>query len=69
MSIPPGLEEPSYVCYQFKLIISFCKLLTQHNRIVKEDIIEKAKEKSEIYPLNLKTMRLKQQTRERHYFS
>lgn len=47
----------------------FYKLLTLQNRIVKDDIIEKVKEKSEIYFLNLKTMHSKKQTRERDYFS
>lgn len=47
----------------------FYKLLTLQNRIVKDDIIEKVKEKSEIYFLNLKTMHSKKQTRECDYFS
>lgn len=45
MFIPPRLEELSYVCYQFKLIISFYKLLRLQNKIVKDEIMEKVKRK------------------------
>lgn len=42
-SMPPGLEELSYVCYQFKLITSFAKLLRYKNKILRDEIMEKQK--------------------------
>lgn len=41
--MPPGLEELSYVCDQFKLITSFSKLLRYKNKILRDEIMEKQK--------------------------
>lgn len=55
MFIPPELEELSYVCYQFKLIISFYKLLRLQNKIIKDEIMEKVF-KSKTYTLKFDGM-------------